>query len=56
MSTRYCKYNKPYQPFYAKSNFEVTFSAKYNIENMFKPSVERGFVIGYMAYTDPCKF
>ena len=55
MSTRFCKYNKPYQLFYAKSNFEVISSEKYNQGNKHIPSVEKGFVIGYMAYTDPCK-
>jgi len=52
-STRFCKYKKPYKHFYAKSNFEVISSDKYNRGNKHIPSVESGFVIGYMAYTDP---
>lgn len=53
--TQYCKYRKIKQPLYAKSNFEVIFNVKYKEETMFLHSVERGFVIGYMAYTDPCE-
>ena len=55
MTSQYCKYtNSQHAPFHAKSDFEITFNVKYN--KKYEPYSERGFVIGYMAYTDPCEF